>query len=73
MKKELIDNFELYIGKCEKSRLHHIVSDLLSDFSASKNIASQNVNERVNIMIELGDPEFILDFRHLNGSLINII
>ena len=71
MKKELIENFELYVGKCEKARLRHIISDLLGDFSASVNSASQNVDERVNIMIELGDPEFISDLRHLNRGLTN--
>ncbi|PKY58409.1 hypothetical protein RhiirA4_449266, partial [Rhizophagus irregularis] len=71
MKKELIENFELHVGKCEKSRLRHIISDLLGDFSASENSASQKVDERVDIMIELGDPEFISDLRHLNGGLTN--
>ena len=71
MKKELIENFELHIGKCEKARLRHIISDLLSDFSASENSASQKVDERVNIMIELDDPEFISDFRHFNEGSTN--
>ncbi|GES72778.1 uncharacterized protein LOC105326236 [Rhizophagus clarus] len=71
MKKELIDNFELHVGKCEKSRLRHIISDLLGDFSAPENSASRNVDERVDLMVELGDPEFISDLRHLNGGLTN--
>ncbi|CAB5355435.1 unnamed protein product [Rhizophagus irregularis] len=71
MKKELIENFELHVGKCEKSRLRHIIFDLLGDFFASENSASQKVDERVDIMIELGDPEFISDLRHLNGGLTN--
>ena len=68
MKKELIENFELHVGKCEKARLHHII---VSDFFASENSASQKVDERVDIMIELGDPEFISDLRHLNSGLTN--
>uniref|UniRef100_U9TKM5 Uncharacterized protein n=1 Tax=Rhizophagus irregularis (strain DAOM 181602 / DAOM 197198 / MUCL 43194) TaxID=747089 RepID=U9TKM5_RHIID len=71
MKKELIENFELQVGKCEKARLRHIISDLLGDFSASENSASQKVDERVDIMIELGDPEFISDLRHLNSGPTN--
>ncbi len=55
----------------KKARLRHIISDLLDDFSASENSASQKVDERVNIMIELDDPEFISDFRHLNEGPTN--
>ncbi|PKY18698.1 hypothetical protein RhiirB3_492222 [Rhizophagus irregularis] len=71
MKKELIENFELQVGKCEKARLRHIISDLLGDFSASENSTSHKVDERVDIMIELGDPEFITDLRHLNSGPTN--
>ena len=55
----------------KKARLRHIISDLLGDFSVSENSASQKVDERVNIMIELGDPEFISDFRHFNEGSTN--
>ena len=55
----------------KKARLRHIISDLLDDFSASENSASQKVDERVNIMIKLDDSEFISDFKHLNENLTN--
>jgi len=51
MKKELIENFELHVGKCEKARLRHIISDLVGDFSASENSASQKVDEKFNKQI----------------------
>src|SRR5262245_6635 len=66
MKKELI---EMQVGKCEKARLRHIISDLLGDSSAPENSDSRKVDERV--VIELGDSEFITDFRHLNSGPID--
>lgn len=71
MKKELMENFELCLGKCERARLRHIISDLLGDCSASVNSVTHEVDERVNIMIELGDPEFITDLRQLSEGQIN--
>ena len=71
MKKELMENFELCLGKCEKARLRHIISDLLGDFSASENSVTREVDERVDIMIALGDPEFITDLRQLSDGQIN--
>ncbi|CAB4386074.1 unnamed protein product [Rhizophagus irregularis] len=57
MKKELIENFELQVEKCEKARLRHIISNLLGDFSTSENSISHKVDERVDIMIELEEAE----------------
>ncbi|PKK58257.1 hypothetical protein RhiirC2_796605 [Rhizophagus irregularis] len=64
-------NYELQVEKCEKARLRHIISNLLGDFSTSENSISHKVDERVDIMIELGNPEFITDLRHLNSGPTN--
>ena len=66
MRKEFIDTVELYIGKVEKARIRYIYSVWLEDSSASVNSTTQNIDDRVQLMFELGDPELITDLRKIN-------
>ena len=66
MRKEFTDTVELYIGKIEKARIRYIYSVWLGDSSASVNSTTQNIDDRVQLMFELGDPELITDLRKIN-------
>ncbi len=57
MRKEFIDTVELYIGKVEKARIRYIYSAWST---------TQNIDDRVQLMFELGDPELITDLRKIN-------
>lgn len=66
MRKEFTDTVELYIGKVEKARMRYIYSTWLNDSAAPINSETQYIDDRVEIMFELGDPDLITDFREIN-------
>ncbi|CAB4488681.1 unnamed protein product [Rhizophagus irregularis] len=66
MRKEFLDTVELYIGKVEKARMRYIYSVWLQDSAASINSETQDIDDRVEVMFELGDPDLITDFREIN-------
>ncbi|GES91916.1 uncharacterized protein LOC111136195 [Rhizophagus clarus] len=70
MRKEFIDTVELCIGKVEKARIRYIYSTWLEDSSASVNLVTQNIDDRVLLIFELGDPELITDLREINEGRI---
>jgi hypothetical protein len=71
MKKEFMDTIELYIGKVEKARIRHIYAIWLNDSSASVNLITQEIDERVQLMFELSKPEIITDLREINEGRIS--
>lgn len=71
MRKEFIDTVELYIGKIEKARIRYIYSTWLDDSSSSINSVTQEIDERVQLMVELGDPDLITDLREINQGRIS--
>ncbi|GES98049.1 hypothetical protein GLOIN_2v1782174 [Rhizophagus clarus] len=70
MRKEFIDTVELCIGKVEKARIRYIYSTWLEDSSASVNLVTQNIDDRVLLIFELGDPELITDLHEINEGRI---
>ncbi|GES90525.1 hypothetical protein GLOIN_2v1782174 [Rhizophagus clarus] len=70
MRKEFIDTVELCIGKVEKARIHYIYFTWLEDSSASVNLVTQNIDDQVLLIFELGDPELITDLREINKDRI---
>ncbi|CAB5209769.1 unnamed protein product [Rhizophagus irregularis] len=66
MRKEFLDTVELYIGKVEKARMRYIYSVWLQDSAASINSETQDIDDRVEVMFELGDPDLITDFCEIN-------
>ncbi|CAB5209375.1 unnamed protein product [Rhizophagus irregularis] len=66
MRKEFLDTVELYIGKVEKARMCYIYSVWLQDSAASINSETQDIDDHVEVMFELGDPDLITDFREIN-------
>ncbi|GES84620.1 hypothetical protein GLOIN_2v1782174 [Rhizophagus clarus] len=70
MRKEFIDTVELCISKVEKARIHYIYSTWLEDSSASVNLVTQNIDDRVLLIFELDDPELITDLREINEGRI---
>ena len=68
MRKEFIDTVELYVGKVEKARMRYIYSTWLNDSAAPINSETRDVDDRVETMFELGDPDLITDFREINES-----
>ncbi|GES83192.1 uncharacterized protein LOC105330322 [Rhizophagus clarus] len=70
MRKEFIDTVELCIGKVEKARICYIYSTWLEDSSASVNLVTQNIVDRVLLIFELGDPELITDLHEINEGRI---
>jgi len=70
MKKKFIDTIELYIGKVEKAIICYIYSVWLEDSSASVNSTTQNIDDQIQLMFELGDPELITDLHKINEDRI---
>ncbi|CAB5368674.1 unnamed protein product [Rhizophagus irregularis] len=68
MRKEFLDTVELYIGKVEKARMRYIYSVWLQDSAASINSETQDIDDRVEVMFELGDPDLITDFCEINEA-----
>ncbi|CAB5388945.1 unnamed protein product [Rhizophagus irregularis] len=68
MRKEFLDTVELYIGKVEKARMCYIYSVWLQDSAASINSETQDIDDHVEVMFELGDPDLITDFREINEA-----
>jgi hypothetical protein len=71
MRKEFLDTVDLYIGKVEKAKMRHIYTAWLNDSAASVNSETQDVDDRVEMMFELGDPDLLTDFCEINeGKLL---
>ena len=66
MQKEFLDLTELYFGKIEKARVKHLIKHLLHDSSTPDSLSEKDIDNRITLMVELGDPEMITDLRHLN-------
>ena len=66
MKKEFKNIVELCLGKLDKARLRYIYTSWLGDNSASENLSTKEIDERVKIMVKLRDSNIITDFREIN-------
>ncbi|CAB5395213.1 unnamed protein product [Rhizophagus irregularis] len=66
MRKEFLDTVELYIGKVKKARMRYIYSIWLQDSAASINSETQDIDNCVDVIFELEDPDLITDFRKIN-------
>ena len=66
MKKEFKNIVELCLRKLDKARLRYIYTLWLGDNSASENLSTKEIDERVKIMVELGDSNIITDLREIN-------
>ncbi|GES82303.1 uncharacterized protein LOC111136195 [Rhizophagus clarus] len=54
----------------ELARIRYIYSTWLENSSASVNLVTQNIDDRVLLIFELGDPELITDLREINEGRI---
>jgi len=70
MRKEFLDTVELYIGKVKKAKMRYIYSTWLKDSAASINSETQDIDDRVEMMFELGDPDLVTDFREINEGIL---
>ncbi len=66
MRKEFLDTVELYIGKVEKAKIRYIYSTWLKNSAISINSKTQDIDDRIEMMFELGDPDLITNFRKIN-------
>lgn len=71
MKKEFIDTVELYIGKVEKARIRYIYSTWLENSSVLVNSVTQNIDDQVQLIFELGNLELITDLCEINEGRIS--
>ena len=60
-----------FIGKVEKARICHIYFIWLEDSSASINSITQDIDNRVQLMVELDDSELITDLCEINEGRIS--
>ena len=42
------------------------LKEMFDDSSSSENMTSKSIEQRVELMIELGDPDIIIDLRRIN-------
>jgi hypothetical protein len=70
MKKEFLEISEMYLGKLEKARTRNLLKYLLNDNSAAESSDMQEVDNRIQLLVEVGDPDIITDFRHINEGRI---
>ena len=66
MRKEFLDTVDFYIGKVEKARMRYIYTAWLNDSAASVNSETQDIDDWVEMMFELGDPDLLTDFCEIN-------
>ncbi|CAB5377347.1 unnamed protein product [Rhizophagus irregularis] len=66
MRKEYLDTVDFYIGKVEKAKMCYIYSAWLNDSVAPVNLETQDVDNRIEMMLELGDPDLLTDFHEIN-------
>ncbi|CAG8845624.1 23778_t:CDS:2, partial [Gigaspora margarita] len=66
MRKNIFAKYSL-ITKVTPSILRYLYYDLVDDSSAIDNSNSVEINQRIKMMLELGDPEIIVDMRKNNG------
>jgi len=68
MRKVMFDKFGLVSKNMNKAILHHFYRDLTGDKAASTTLSEKEVDERINLLFELEEPDFIYDLRALNSS-----
>lgn len=66
MKSSLLKTMELYLGNVKKTNARVLLKEMFDDSSSSENMTSKSVEQRVELMIELGDPDIITDLRRIN-------
>jgi len=62
MRKILFDKFGLVFNNLNKATLRHFYRDLTGDKSVNSTL-SEEVDERVNLLFKLEEPDFIYDLR----------
>ena len=66
-RKILFDKLGLVSNNLNKAILRHFYWDLTGDKSVNSTLSEKEVDERVNLLSELEEPDFIYDLRALNS------
>ena len=64
----MFDKFGRIAKNMTKAVLRHFYHDLTGDKSVNTTVSEKEVDERVNLLFELEEPDFIYDLRALNSS-----
>ena len=59
----MFDKYGLVSKNMNKAILHHFYRDLTEDNAANTMLSEKEVDERVNLLFELEEPDFIYDLR----------
>ena len=68
MRKAMFDKFGRIAKNMTKAVLRHFYHDLTGDKSVNTAVSENEVDERVNLLFELEEPDFIYDLRALISS-----
>lgn len=64
----MFNKFGLVSKNMNKAILRHFYHDLTGDKSVGPTLSEKEIDERVNLLFELEEPDFIYDLRSLNSS-----
>ena len=66
MRNAMYDKFGLVTGNVKKAVLRHFYRDLTGDMASSPSLSEQEVDERLEALFDLEEPELLYDLRAVN-------
>ena len=67
MRRALLDKFGRVSSSIKPAILRALYRELTHDASAPSNMDEAEIDERVKLVLEMEDPDIVIDLRHLNS------